>query len=491
MKRVLIFLLIGVVAVALILSAIMSSQKASARRALSDYKSKLLAQGEKLTWEEWGYPRVVESNDCLPRLVRATEMLGSRDFSPGKIKLMDVSSATNLQPCWAKDRLFLTDKTPSELSWSEFQAEMKFAGGALAEIRSALSNPPSFCMTDPTNFVLRPQFQFVAQRNAAQWLSAEIILSLRQQNMERVREDLRALRQLIHLQENDFTLVCQMIRVAIAGLAFSDTWEALQSSEWSEPELAELQQGWEGINLFTNLERGLLGERLSLNAAFHQVRVLSDSASQLEFVALAPSGFANTKRKGLRHYWRVLVVLPIWRSNLDADELLALRHDQNCLDAARRLKQGIAWPTVDRELDGYYQSLNTTLSGPMAQIRYALSATAIPLTHKATLTTLRHETMRRLMIVAIALKRYQMQNHNLPPMLEALAPNFISALPSDPMSGKPLCYRVDSTSGFVLYSVGEDGVDDGGQVKSVTPATGGELWYWKDWVWPMTTVTNQ
>lgn len=491
MKRILLLALIVGVLILAILSVVVSRRKTSSQRELINYKAKLISQGEKLSWEEFGYPRAAESKDCLPRLNQVVGLLTNRDFSPRMIKLMDLTSATNLQPCWAKDRLFLTDKDQPELSWKEFQVEMEFARVALANIRFALSNPPSFCMTDPTNFALRPQFQFVDQRIAAQWLSADVVFALRQQNLERARENLWALRQLIHLHENDLTLSSQMIRVAIASLALSDTWEALQSLEWSESELAELQHGWERINLFSNLERGLLGERLFLNAAFQQVRTSRKAASRLEYVALAPSGGVNPMRKGFRHYWQVLVVLPIWRSNMDADELLALRHDQNCLDSARSLNQGIAWPTVDRELDGYFKSLDTALSGPMGGIRYALSAVALPNAKRAVLNAVRNETLRRLVVVAIALKRYQLQNHCLPPTLEALFPNFISALPSDPMSGKSLCYRVDSDSGFVLYSVGEDGVDDGGQARSVTPASGSEIWYWKDWVWPTTTLTNQ
>ena len=127
----------------------------------------------------------------------------------------------------------------------------------------------------------------------------------------------------------------------------------------------------------------------------------------------------------------------------------------------------------------------------MSSMRYGLSSIIIPNTYKAASTTVRNETLRRLAVVAIALKRFQMQNYSLPPTLEALVPNFISVLPFDPMSGKSLCYRVDSSTGFVLYSVGEDGVDDGGLAKSVTPASGSDIWYWKDWVWPTTTLTNQ
>ncbi|MEK7780694.1 MAG: hypothetical protein AAB370_04255, partial [Verrucomicrobiota bacterium] len=249
MKKALIVFLIGIVVVVAIIRAVWSSQSASARRALTEYKAKLKAQGEKLTWAEHGYPRAAESNDCLLRLVSAAGVLASRNFSPGLLRLMDLSSAPNLQPCWAKDRLFLSDKNRPDLSWDEFQIEMESVSVALANIRSALSNPPGYVVTDPTNLIHRPKFYVVEQRNVAQWLSADTIYALRRQDLERVCENLWALQQLVHLHQDDPTLVSQMIRVAITGLALSDTWEALQGPGWSESGLVELQQGWERINL--------------------------------------------------------------------------------------------------------------------------------------------------------------------------------------------------------------------------------------------------
>ncbi len=489
MKRMLIFLLIALVMIVAIISVITSVGKAGTRRALNDYKAKLKAQGEKLTWEEWGYPRVVESNDCLPRLVQAVGTLGNQGFSPGKIKLMDLSSATNIQPGWAKDELLLTDKTMANLSWDEFRVEMESARAALVKIRQALSNPPKYVVNDPTNLSVRPQFHFVEQRNAAQWLSADTIFALHQQELERAQENLWALQQLVHLHEDDHTLVSQMIRVAITGLALADTWEALQSPGWHEPKLAELQHGWERINLFASLEKGLLSERLFLHAIFNQVRTVSDSTARVNYMN-GLFGGANMGSKSFGYYWQILVAMPIWQANLDADELLALRHEQNCLDSIRQLNQGGDWPAVAQELNGHHKTLDHTLSGPLAGMRYVLSSVIIPSTHKAALTTVRQETMRRLTVVAIALKRYELKNHGHPPTLATLVPDYLSAVPIDPMNGKSLGYRMDSEFGFVLYSVGADGIDDGGQAGPVTPANGGEFWDWKDWVWPMVTITN-
>jgi hypothetical protein len=72
--------------------------------------------------------------------------------------------------------------------------------------------------------------------------------------------------------------------------------------------------------------------------------------------------------------------------------------------------------------------------------------------HEARLTTAR---------VALAALRYRNKHGRLPEKLDALAPDFLPALPPDPFDGKPLRYRKDG-AGFVVYSVGDNRQDDGG-----------------------------
>ena len=96
----------------------------------------------------------------------------------------------------------------------------------------------------------------------------------------------------------------------------------------------------------------------------------------------------------------------------------------------------------------------------------------------------RAETERALTLAAIAVKRYQLRHGAPPPSLEALTPEFLPALPYDPMSGKALCYRLEPNGGFLLYSVGEDGKDDGGDPGAASGNTYG-LWEGRDAVWPV------
>ena len=68
----------------------------------------------------------------------------------------------------------------------------------------------------------------------------------------------------------------------------------------------------------------------------------------------------------------------------------------------------------------------------------------------------------RLLIVELAVRCYQAEQGRAPASLEQLVPKYLRRVPSDPFNGRPLVYRPQG-SNWVLYSVGENGVDDGGR----------------------------
>ncbi|MHC4713268.1 MAG: hypothetical protein ACYTAN_08375 [Planctomycetota bacterium] len=63
---------------------------------------------------------------------------------------------------------------------------------------------------------------------------------------------------------------------------------------------------------------------------------------------------------------------------------------------------------------------------------------------------------------ALAALRFQGEHGKWPENLEALVPEFITKVPVDPFSGEGLVYRVFE-DGIAVYSVGVNGVDDGGK----------------------------
>ena len=67
--------------------------------------------------------------------------------------------------------------------------------------------------------------------------------------------------------------------------------------------------------------------------------------------------------------------------------------------------------------------------------------------------------------LAITLERYYLANQAYPEKLTELAPAFTSTEPTDPMTGESWKYERLESNGFLLYSIGKDGEDDGGIFK--------------------------
>jgi hypothetical protein len=167
---------------------------------------------------------------------------------------------------------------------------------------------------------------------------------------------------------------------------------------------------------------------------------------------------------------------------MNQDELLYLQTMQDSLEAVRLLKARRPWKEAKTKLDGAAARVSRVLSAP-GRSRYLISARAIPNFARANQTGVHAETERQMTVAAIALERYRLRHGQLPPRLEALVPEFLSTSPYDPMSAQPLRYRLRPEGGFVLYSVGDDGNDDGGDPTPSTPGKFG-LWEARDAVWP-------
>jgi hypothetical protein len=79
-----------------------------------------------------------------------------------------------------------------------------------------------------------------------------------------------------------------------------------------------------------------------------------------------------------------------------------------------------------------------------------------------------HEQRQRNMRLAFALAAYHGEHKRYPGSLDALAPKYLAEVPGDLFSGKALIYR-RTENGYLLYSVGVNGRDDGGRGPADTP----------------------
>ena len=76
--------------------------------------------------------------------------------------------------------------------------------------------------------------------------------------------------------------------------------------------------------------------------------------------------------------------------------------------------------------------------------------------------------------VSVALEEYRRrQNGRLPERLQLLAPTWIGQIPADPFDGQSLRY-LRTSAGYVIYSVGPDKEDNGGQKREYANKTQSE-----------------
>ena len=167
---------------------------------------------------------------------------------------------------------------------------------------------------------------------------------------------------------------------------------------------------------------------------------------------------------------------------IDEDELFYLKSMQESIAALRLVRRHRPWPEANQGVIKAVARVNQVAS-TLDRFRFFISMMGIPNYTKAGERAVHTETERQMTLAAIALKRYQLRHGTLPPSLEALVPELLPTVPYDYMSAKPLGYRLKADGTYVLYSVGEDGKDDGGD-PTPPPGTPPGLWGGRDAVWP-------
>jgi hypothetical protein len=133
----------------------------------------------------------------------------------------------------------------------------------------------------------------------------------------------------------------------------------------------------------------------------------------------------------------------------------------------------------DSVKDNPYAIISQNAGSQLAAIRKAANA----------------EVARNVVITAIALKRYELRHHQFPATLDELTPDLLKVVPIDCMDGQPLRYRLKADGTFLLYSVGENGKDDGGD-PSLEKGVTGSNFNWQnpkalDWVWPQPATAEE
>jgi len=108
----------------------------------------------------------------------------------------------------------------------------------------------------------------------------------------------------------------------------------------------------------------------------------------------------------------------------------------------------------------YSERSHRTAEDLEKEIRHFLNALLVPVFSQASHKEAGETAMMRLVGCTAAIRLHKQRTGKYPASLEALQ---LGEMIIDPFSGKPFVYQIDPRFGFLLYSVSENRVDDGGQ----------------------------
>lgn len=95
---------------------------------------------------------------------------------------------------------------------------------------------------------------------------------------------------------------------------------------------------------------------------------------------------------------------------------------------------------------------------------YLMTRLTMPSLTRSLVLRVRLSAVLRCARTSLALERYRLAHARWPDSLDQLVPRFLDAPPVDPFDGQPLRFRITDRM-VIVYSIGEDKVDDGGELE--------------------------
>ncbi len=475
-----------------------------AKRAVANYRKQLIAAGEKLTVKELIPPIPTKEDDGAELFHRARALMNAS--SSGMLSTNPPSSMRAVAPgkavvSWQQS--YIRDNEATN-SWDDL-------ANSVDKMRAGLDLLDQLADKQTLDFKINYNLGFFGvprmlapQKQAAQNLNAATIFALHEGDCESATTHLRALIGLVRGAQDDRFVISQLVRFAIASIAQGSSWEYFQSTTTTDAQLAAIQRDWMELDFNLPTERALEMER-----AISELTIGNMRESRAEFSRVttgfgagaggATTGAGNfaeqvsefakdvwgkTKEGSKEAAWRVAWSYPdqlrmLKGSQVHIETLRAVRNN-GFFSAAINIQKtrlnelGISNALRDEESSSF------SGKGPNLQTYFTES---IYYSDRLINKVMVIEAGKQLTVTAIALKRYKLRHENFPADLTALVPEFLPAIPLDPVNAQLLHYKPNADGTFLLYSVGEDAEDNGGDPTSTNPKT---FWWQRgrDWVWP-------
>jgi hypothetical protein len=354
---------------------------------------------------------------------------------------------------------------------------------AIEEIRAASKLPYSrFPLTygngDPAAILLP---HLAAVKSCTQALNLRALAELQNGQSEKALKDVNLSLYLANSIRTEPFLISQLVRIAILQITLQPVYEGLAEHKWSDAQLVMLDGELAKLDFLADYKSSMRGD-------------LGVQGGIIEYLRRQPKQFMNLSSENFSGQVLAFPARIVWQL------IPGSFFYQNRLNCARMMvefyipladvNQETISPSAVRHADEVLQA-ETKKTTP----HNILERMLLPALGDSARKFASGQNSVNLARTAIALERYRLAHGEYPESLDALSPQFMEKVPHDVIGGQPsqgsgsasqpLHYRRTSSGQFVLYSVGWNETDDGGEVALDGPfGKSGNVNINKgDWVW--------
>jgi hypothetical protein len=310
-------------------------------------------------------------------------------------------------------------------------------------------------------------------RDAARALSIRAMWHLGEGRAMEAWADIHAMHRLSRLLTQSCTLVEQLVAMAIGDMACTATQTLLHHGNLTPEQVKKIQVDLAALPAFAGVVDAIdQGERLFAIDAFVEVGTGHD-----EELAASMNTPNESIGGGALQMVSVDWNLVLRETNAWYDRLVAAARLPDRAERAAALRK--LETDIDRMVSDSWSTANVAAAVVSQRQRSEfVSARMLGLFFPAVSTATNREDLQNLVMeltrLAAALAQFRAENGAYPEKLEELVPGMLQSLPNDPNSSMPLLYKRDG-GGFLLYSVGANGKDDGGSFESMNVVEGHSL----------------
>jgi hypothetical protein len=470
-------LLVIVAALITLLALYHAEENWRGRRAWEDYEKAMETKGVSFDFATYIPPPVPDDQNFAMTPFLAPLF----DFLPGTQKVRDTNAQaralslgdrlkpfhTNKMDMWIEGKPLETRANPSNVLET-----LEAVDPILAEMQTASHRPYSRFNLDYDlelkAGILLPHLAVIKQLCQALELRASAELALGQTKAAFLDVDL--MYRLMNSIQSEPFLISELSRAGNLTQMLQPIWEGLANHQWSDKQLEDFTQKLQSLNFLDDDGRVLRSECHLFDSLFAALRSNKNPVRLLNNMGdgRGPDAFGERL---------ISMMIPsgwFYFEQLNYHRLF----DSEIADVMT--SKGIDPAVADRKDNDVRQELAS--AGPLAFFQHkAMSAILLPSLSNFERKMVRAQTYANLALIACALERYRLAHGEFPDSLDALAPQYLSAVPVDVIMDQPLKYHRTPDGQFILYSVGWNKKDDNGTVaKDTKEKTEG------DWVWKYT-----